>query len=123
MNTRFGEYVGEARRKKGITLKKLAEFVGLAPSNLSEIEHGRRMPPKDADKLEAMSIILGLEKDKLRKLAELERKAAKPVLFDRLYAMNPEAALSLCRAQEQHSDKDFLKQLKEALKLLESGDD
>ncbi|MFW5489426.1 MAG: helix-turn-helix domain-containing protein [Desulfovibrio sp.] len=118
MSARFGEIVGKARRNKGLTLKKLSQFVGIGPSILSEIEHGRRLPPKDTNKLKDLAIILGLDQTKMLDSAKIERQATKPKLFDRLYAINPEAALGLCRAQDEPTDEDFLNALIKALELL-----
>lgn len=119
MTTRFGEYIGDARRSKGVTLRELSEFVKLAPSNLSEIERGRRLPPKDRKILRSLAVVLDVDQERLEELASIERISSKPVLFNRLYSINREAALGLYRAQGEVSDQDFVKSLRDALKLLE----
>jgi transcriptional regulator with XRE-family HTH domain len=44
-NQTFGEYLKQLRKKKGLTIKKLAELAGLSPSYLSRIERGERNIP------------------------------------------------------------------------------
>lgn len=118
MNTRFGEMIGGARRDKKLTLRKLSQLVGISPSVLSEMEHGRRLPPKDERQLTDLAIVLGLNEKEVFELARVERQANRPKWFERLYSLNPEAALGLCRAQEATSDEDFLAELEKALQLI-----
>ena len=44
-NQTFGEYLKQLRKKKGLTIKKLAELAGFSPSYLSRIERGERNIP------------------------------------------------------------------------------
>jgi len=41
----LGEFVGEARRRKGLSLRELARLTGIQNSHLSELETGRRSNP------------------------------------------------------------------------------
>jgi len=40
-----GEFVAEARRRKGLSLRELARLTGIQNSHLSELETGRRANP------------------------------------------------------------------------------
>lgn len=116
---KFGELLQEARKRKGLTLRKLAQFTKMQPSLLSEIENGRRMPPKE-DKVEEiaddLAFILGVNREELIEAARLDRNMRKPVFLDRL---DQNLAWSLCRAAENVSEdklndafKDILDKLK-----------
>lgn len=40
----LGERISKMRKKRGITLEKLAYEMGISKGNLSDIEHGKRDP-------------------------------------------------------------------------------
>ncbi len=40
----LGQRISSERKKKGITLEKLAYEVGISKGNLSDVEHGKRDP-------------------------------------------------------------------------------
>jgi transcriptional regulator with XRE-family HTH domain len=56
----FGSLLRELRLRANIGLRRFAELVGIKPSNLSDIENGRRHPPSDPDKLREIAESLGL---------------------------------------------------------------
>ena len=58
---KFGYYVRERRQELGITVRALAEMLGISPAYMSDIEKGNRMAPLDY--LEQMSQILCVEED------------------------------------------------------------
>ena len=58
---KFGYYVRERRLELGITLRSLAESLGISPAYLSDIEKGNRMAP--LDHLESMAMLLAVEED------------------------------------------------------------
>jgi transcriptional regulator with XRE-family HTH domain len=49
--------------KANLGLRRFAELIDIKPSNLSDIENGRRYPPDDSEKLRTMAEVLGLAED------------------------------------------------------------
>ena len=96
--------------KDGITLRKLGQFVGLQPSLLSGIEKGRRLPPKDDEKIENIALILGIDQEDFVNLATKERRMQRPKVLERLFQNEPELAWGFFRATENATDE----QLKDA---------
>lgn len=41
MNVRFGEHLKSVRKRKGLSLRRLAELCNMDNSNISKIEHGK----------------------------------------------------------------------------------
>lgn len=62
MENKFGEFVKAKRQEKEISLRKLAEELGIVPAYMSDIEKGRRYPP-DKDKIYKITEVLGLNED------------------------------------------------------------
>ena len=72
----FGEYLQILRQSKGVTVRQLGEMVTVSPSHISNIENGRRRPPK-CEVLRSIVKALSLTEDEERQLiflAENERK-------------------------------------------------
>ena len=70
--TTFGRYIGEARKKKGLNQKQLAELVrredqSISPQYLNDIEHDRRTPATEV--ISQMAEVLDLDPDYLHYLA------------------------------------------------------
>lgn len=63
MEATFGSFVKQKRTEKGISLRKFAELLNIAPGYMSDLEQGRRNAPSDK-KIEKLEEIL--------KLTELE---------------------------------------------------
>lgn len=60
----FGTKIRELREAHRMTLRALAEKLGLSAPFLSDIEHGRRMP----DSLDAFAVIFDIDVEELRAL-------------------------------------------------------
>jgi transcriptional regulator with XRE-family HTH domain len=72
---KFGKYVSEKRKDKGITLRGMADLMDFSPPYWSDIEKGRRNPP-NIDKLNELADILKLtqkEKEHMIDLASEDR--------------------------------------------------
>lgn len=73
-DTTFGQAIGNARKKKGLSLKEVAEKVRredgepISPQYLNDIEHDRRSPSSD-QLVQQFSEALDLERDWLYFLA------------------------------------------------------
>ena len=61
--TTFGTYLKALRLQQGHGLRTFAEQIDMFPSNLSDIEHGKKAPPQDPQKLAQMARALGLSKE------------------------------------------------------------
>lgn len=113
----FGKFISDKRKAQGITLRGMADLVGIAPAYLSDIEKGRRYPP-DMDKLLQMAGILKFteaEKYEMFDLAGKGKNTISPDLPE--YIMSSEKVrVALRKAKEVATESDweeFLKKLNE----------
>lgn len=118
MNTQyqnFGEFLQRKRTEKQITLRKMAEMIGITAPYLNDIEKDRRNPP-EMEKLELISQILMLndeDKTTMYDLAGKKRNSVAPDLPD--YIMEHDyvsAALRTARDLDA-SEADWLKFVEE----------
>ena len=118
MNTQyqnFGEFLQRKRTEKQITLRKMAEMIGITAPYLTDIEKDRRKPP-EIEKLELISQILMLndeDKTTMYDLAGKKRNSVAPDLPD--YIMEHDyvsAALRTARDLDA-SEADWLKFVEE----------
>ncbi len=122
MNTQqylnFGDFLQKKRTERQITLRKMAEMIGITAPYLTDIEKDRRNPP-EMEKLETISNILILsdeEKTTMFDLAGKRRNSVAPDLPD--YIMERDyvsAALRTARdldASEEDWHK-FVEELKQ----------
>lgn len=122
MNTQqylnFGDFLQKKRTERQITLRKMAEMIGITAPYLTDIEKDRRNPP-EMEKLETISKILFLsdeEKTTMFDLAGKRRNSVAPDLPD--YIMERDyvsAALRTARdldASEEDWHK-FVEELKQ----------
>jgi transcriptional regulator with XRE-family HTH domain len=81
MNERkFGEFIAAKRIQRNISLRKMAELMGLSAPFWSDIEKGRKNPPK-LEKLELLAkhlILTDEDKSIMLDLAGKERDAVAP---------------------------------------------
>lgn len=78
----FGEFLQKKREEKKVTLRKMADMLGVSAPFLSDVEKDRRNPP-EKDKLDMIVNILGLseeEKDLMFNLAGRRRNTVAPDL-------------------------------------------
>ena len=118
MNTQyqnFGEFLQRKRTEKQITLRKMAEMIGITAPYLTGIDKDRRNPP-EMEKLELISQILMLndeDKTTMYDLAGKKRNSVAPDLPD--YIMEHDyvsAALRTARDLDA-SEADWLKFVEE----------
>ena len=118
MNTQyqnFGEFLQRKRTEKQITLRKMAEMIGITAPYQTDIEKDRRNPP-EMEKLELISQILMLndeDKTTMYDLAGKKRNSVAPDLPD--YIMEHDyvsAALRTARDLDA-SEADWLKFVEE----------
>lgn len=119
MASRFGEALAMARGVKKITLRKLGQLVGLSPSFLSELEKGRRFPPKDEEKIRDLALVLNIDQDELMDAAQRERMRQRPKLFEKLFNADQDLAWGLYRAAEDATDENLQRAFRKALDMLE----
>ena len=122
MNTQyqnFGEFLQRKRTEKQITLRKMAEMIGITAPYLTDIEKDLRNPP-EMEKLELISQILMLndeDKTTMYDLAGKKRNSVAPDLPD--YIMEHDyvsAALRTARDLDA-SEADWLKFVEELRQL------
>ena len=106
MTFEFGEFISKKRKKLGISLREVANFLGITAAYLSDIEKSRRNPP-DKDVLEKIATILELtaeEKNKMFDYAGKDRKQIAPDLPDYIMEL-PSARTALRKASLRGEDQ------------------
>ena len=84
MNTtyqNFGDFLQKKRTEKEITLRKMAEMIGITAPYLTDIEKDRRNPP-EMEKLETIARILNLSDDDKAIMFDLAGKKRNSVAPD-----------------------------------------
>lgn len=115
---RFGEFIAERRKSRGITLRGMAERLEISPAYLSDIEKSRRNPP-DLHMLEKIANELNLnqdEKDTMFDLAGQDRDEISPDLPSYIKEKPiVRAALRKASRKDATDDvwKEFIKKLDE----------
>lgn len=82
MNANFGEFISQKRVEKQITLRKMADMLGVSAPFLTDVEKDRRNP-FDMEKLTQLAKILDLsneERELMFNLAGKKRNAVAPDL-------------------------------------------
>ena len=114
----FGEFLKKKRLENEITLRKMAELIGITAPYLTDIEKDRRNPP-EIQKLDKIAEILSLteeEKAVMFDLAGKQRNSVAPDLPD--YIMKRDyVAAALRTARDLDADEDdwlkFVEELKQ----------
>ena len=120
MNTAFntfGEFVIAKRTEKGISLRKLAELMGLSAPYWSDVEKGRKNPPK-IDKLEQLAQILTLtdeEKTTMLDLAGKDRNSVAPDIPEYIIS-NDYVAAALRQVRDLGANEEDWERFVEELK-------
>ncbi len=114
----FGEFLQKKRLENEITLRKMAELIGITAPYLTDIEKDRRNPP-EIQKLDKIAEILSLteeEKAVMFDLAGKQRNSVAPDSPD--YIMKRDyVAAALRTARDLDADEDdwlkFVEELKQ----------
>ena len=102
----FGEFIVAKRTAKGVSLRKMAEIVGLSAPFWSDIEKGRKNPPK-LEKLELIAQHLMLTDEDKALMLDLAGKKRDAVAPDTsVYIMeNDYVAAALRTAKDLGADE------------------
>ena len=107
MKARFGELFGKARRERGVTLRQVKDLFGGVPSYWSEIETGRRLPPKDNELLKRMAKLFGIDEEKFIQAAQADRVRKDTTVMEKLFNADPDLAWGFYRAMEDRTSDEF----------------
>lgn len=106
MTKNFGEILNENRRNSRLTMRKLADEMGWAPSFVAEIESGHRMPPKDPTIIGKLAKFINVDSNQLLILAQRERvKPQEDEDVMKFFRTKGDLAFTLCREAEGISDQ------------------
>lgn len=97
----------EARLSADMTLRSLAEKVGVMPSYLSELESGLRPAPKDEGLLHKLASILNIEYSTVSIAAKRDRERRDIKAIRELLITDDELAASYCRAKETWNQEEM----------------
>ena len=113
----FGEFIVAKRTAKGISLRKIAEIVGLSAPFWSDVEKGRKNPPK-LEKLELIAQHLMLTDEEKALMLDLAGKKRESVAPDTsAYIMqNGYVAAALRTAKDLGADEEDWEKFVEDLK-------
>lgn len=112
---KFKDYVKEKRLERNITLRGLADALGIAPSYMSDIEKGKRNAPSKEilDKMVNVLFFNEDEKYKLYDLAAMDKNTIAQDIADYVN-INEVVRIALRKANELNfSEKDWYKVLEE----------
>ena len=118
MNTtylNFGDFLQKKRMERQITLRKMAELLGISAPYLTDIEKDRRNPP-EMESLEQISKILNLSEDEravMFDLAGKKRNAVAPDLPEYIIERDYVAAALRTARDLDASEADWLRFVEE----------
>lgn len=70
IRSKFGDFIAERRKARGIGLRTMADLMGISAAYWSDIEKGRRNPPA-MDKIEEVARILELSQEEVEHIIDL----------------------------------------------------
>jgi len=112
----FGEYIAAKRKNRGISIRQMADALGITAPYLSDIEKSRRNPP-DIEMLEKIAELLVLTPDQKNDMfdrAGHDRKQVAPDLP--AYIMDqPLARSALRKARDKGKEADFWQTINDQL--------
>ena len=123
MNGKFGEFIAEKRKSRGLTLRGLAAELGIVPAYMSDIEKGHRYPP-DKDKLYELSRILCLSEDETNTMFDLAAGEKENTVSPDLpvYIMgNEQVRVALRMARDSDKSSEIWQKVIEMLEEQERG--
>jgi len=118
MNTtylNFGDFLQKKRTERQITLRKMAELLGISAPYLTDIEKDRRNPP-EMESLEQISKVLNLSEDEravMFDLAGKKRNAVAPDLPEYIIERDYVAAALRTARDLDASEADWLRFVEE----------
>ncbi len=116
MQIKFGDFIAEKRKNRDISLRSMAEKLGIAAPYLSDIEKGRRNPPS-FEMLEKIAAILNLtdaERNSMFDYAGEERNEVSPDLPEYIMEI-PEARTALRKARDKGKSAEFWSEINKKL--------
>ena len=123
MNGKFGEFIAEKRKSRGLTLRGLAAELGIAPAYMSDIEKGHRYPP-DKDKLYELSRILCLSEDETNTMFDLaageKENTVSPDLPEYIMG-NEQVRVALRMARDNNASSEVWQKVIEMMEEQERG--
>ena len=123
MNGKFGEFIAEKRKYRGLTLRGLAAELGIVPAYMSDIEKGHRYPP-DKDKLYELSRILCLSEDETNTMFDLaageKENTVSPDLPEYIMG-NEQVRVALRMARDNNASSEVWQKVIEMMEEQERG--
>lgn len=104
----FGEFIAKKRYDKAITVRAMAELIGVSPGYYGDIEKNRRNPP-DRETLDKLIEVLHLDEDGQETFFDLAGKARSEVSPDlpEYIMQNDFVRVALRIAKEKASPDDW----------------
>jgi len=122
MAKNFGRMIYAARSAQRLSLRRLGEVIGASAGNLSEIERGERLPPKDDGMLHKIASALGLDFGSLKEAAQFDRLALGKNSLTDLVGGDLELAAALFREASKGDEDARRRAFTRALEELQRGE-
>lgn len=113
----FAQYITEIRERQRITLRQMAEKLGVSPAYYSDVEKGRRNP-LSLEKIETFAEVTGMTEDEKAIMFDLAGKGRSEVAPDLPdYIMGRDyVSAALRTARDLHADQSDWEEMVAALK-------